>query len=133
MKISQIREEYYAATGTVSELVRKLSFAGIAIIWIFKAGKDQTAGITYEPVMKFPMLLLIAALGCDLIQYLYKSVIWGSLNTYHWRKKDESEDESKDVPISGRWNWPSITLFWMKGGLCITAYVFLFSIIYNKI
>jgi hypothetical protein len=133
MKISQLKEEYYAASATVSELVRNLSFAGIAIIWVFKAGKEESAGIPYDPTMKMPMLFLVAALACDLIQYLYKTAVWGCLNTHHWNKIREGEDESKEVSISGLVNWLSVILFWAKGVLCITAYVLLFSIIYNKV
>jgi hypothetical protein len=130
MKVSEIRDEYYAATGTVSDLVRQLSFAGIAIIWIFKVGKDQSGGIAFSPAMLIPLAIFVAALGADLLQYIYKSAVWGCLNTYHWRQEQKAD---ADVKISGKWNWPAIVLFWAKAILCIWGYGVLFKQLYGAI
>ena len=44
MKISKLREDYSKASAKVSELVRQLSFAGIAVIWILRTG-EHAGGI----------------------------------------------------------------------------------------
>ena len=31
-------------------------------------------------------MIFVAALGLDFLQYIYKSIVWGSPNTYYWRK-----------------------------------------------
>jgi hypothetical protein len=36
MTLGEIKESFYAISGQVSDLTRKLALAGIAIIWIFK-------------------------------------------------------------------------------------------------
>ncbi len=46
MKLSDYRETYYEFSGKLSDVSRQLSFAGIALIWLFKL--DST------PVPKVP-------------------------------------------------------------------------------
>jgi hypothetical protein len=73
VKIEKIKDEYYAASGTVSDLVRQFSFAGIAIIWVFKIGKEESGGISYSSEMSGTLIMFVAALACDLLQYIYKT------------------------------------------------------------
>jgi hypothetical protein len=38
MKLQKARDTYYEYSGKLSDITRQLSFAGIAIVWIFRAG-----------------------------------------------------------------------------------------------
>ena len=130
MKISELKEAYYAASGTVSDIIRQISFAGIAIIWIFKIGKDESAGIAFTPEMRGPLLLFVATLFADLLQYVYKTLVWGSLNSHYWKK---FKDNEADVEISESWNYPALILFWAKCLFCLAGYGALFWILYKKV
>jgi len=130
MKISEIRSAYYESTGKVSELVRQLALAGIAVIWIFRVGGDSSGGIKYGHTLIWPLGFFVAALGCDLLQYLYYSATWGILNTVHWRKHKDNE---KDIKVSGKWNWIGLIFFWLKVALAIIADILLVRYILRQI
>jgi hypothetical protein len=129
MKIFEIRDSYYEATGKVSDIVRQLGLAGIAIIWIFRSGTD-TGGIPYSHTLKVPLGLFVVSLVFDLLQYAYKSLIWGILNWHYFRKHGENGVE---VEISGKWNMPALMLFWSKTIIAVVAYIYLFGFIYHQL
>lgn len=130
MKIGDLKEEYYFATGTVSTVVRQMALAGIAIIWIFKVGKEQSGGIQFTAAMLVPLRLFILVLAADLLQYVFKSAVWGALHHHYWNKFKNAD---KTVEISGFWNWPTNTLFWLKTAFCIFAYYQLFQLVYGSL
>lgn len=80
--------------------------------------------------MRGPLLLFIATLFSDLLQYVYKTLVWGSLNNHYWKIH---ENDETDVVISDKWNYPSKFLFWAKCLLCLAAYGALFWILYKKV
>jgi hypothetical protein len=130
MKILEIRDAYYQASGKVSELVRQFSLAGIAVIWIFRIGGDDAGGVRYTSELLLPLGFFVAALGSDLLQYVYGSVIWGFLNTHHWRKHKSND---KDVKVSDKVNWPSLFFFWIKVVFALVAYGLLMRSIINQL
>jgi len=121
MKIGSIKEDYYEATAKLSEIVRQFDFAGVAIIWLFRVGKD-TGGITYSNILLIPLGFFVASLTSDLAQYTYKSVLLGALNTYYWRIH---KNEVTEVHYSGKLNWPTIFFFWAKIIFTVLAYLIL--------
>jgi hypothetical protein len=129
MKVSELRDTYYDATDKVSELVRHLSFAGIAVIWILKTG-EHSGGLNYSHKLLWILILFVASLSCDVLQYVYKSIVWGSLNRHYWNIHHDNE---ADVRPSRKWNWVSIVLFWSKTVLVIVAYAFLMTFIYLQL
>jgi hypothetical protein len=129
MKISELRDGYYDAAGKVSERVRQFSLAGIGVIWILRVG-EHTGGITYNEVLFWPLGIFVAGLAVDFVQYLYKSIIWGSLNTYYWRKHG---DNDKEITISGKWNWPTVVFFWSKAALTIIGFAILLTFIVSQL
>jgi hypothetical protein len=51
MTLGEIKESFYAISGQVSDLTRKLALAGIAIIWIFKTtGTNNIPKDLYLPL-----------------------------------------------------------------------------------
>lgn len=89
MKLREIRQSFYDASGKVSDLSRQLAFAGIGLIWVFHA--DHTPGVAVPPVLVAPALLFAAALFSDLLQYVVTTVVWGSLA---WREERKRADPS---------------------------------------
>lgn len=129
MKITEMRDAYYEASTKASEIVRQLGLAGIAVVWIFRAGTEN-GGVKFTNFLLWPLALFVVSLFCDLLQYLYKCLLWGGLNKYHWNKQGENE---ADVEVSPIWNWPTITLFWLKIIVALAGYVLLFQYILSQI
>jgi len=94
MTLSDARDAMYFNTGTVSELCRKLSYSGLAIVWIVRT--DSELSTLYEKWWIAILIGYILALACDLLQYFVLGVIWGCYND----KKHKSGDslDSKITP-----------------------------------
>ena len=97
MKLSSARETYYYATGQISQITRQLALAGIAVVWLFKAGDGASFSLPDD--LAIALITFIAALILDLLQYVMTAVIWG---TYTWWKEKRFHrndiDPSKDEP-----------------------------------
>lgn len=114
-------ETYYAATATVSTIVRQLAFVGIAVVWLF-SGVDVKpgSGLDIPPGLLKPGVLLIATLVVDLLQYVFRTFIWG---VWHWKLHRRN---NKDCQLAPTWfNWPTLALFCTKIALIGAAYVLL--------
>ncbi len=118
MKISKIEASYKKASRTVSENVRQLALAGIAVIWIFKVGDKDSGGVPFSPSLLWPLGFFVGGLAADLLQYLYFTAVWGIMNTVEWNRHQTDED----VPVSGKWNWIGIFFFWTKAILLVSGY-----------
>ncbi len=130
MKIKKIREDLEAATKTVSDIVRQLAFAGIAVIWIIRAG-DHAGGIKYSAELLFPSLsLFVVTLACDFAQYASKAVTLFFANTYFWMKH---RDEAQEVNYSGWLNLGPVLFFMGKAVCLIIAYLKLLLFMYTHL
>lgn len=79
--LPQYRETHYLYSGKVSDICRQLSFAAIAIIWIFKT---EASGVLVVPkALVLPAVLAVLALACDLLQYLVGSATWYLVYRHH--------------------------------------------------
>jgi len=79
MKLSIYRQQYYDASGMASTVSRQAAFAGIALIWIFKAqDAAQPATIVLPNELIMPSLAFIISLAFDLLQYVLGAAVWGS-------------------------------------------------------
>lgn len=112
---------YYAATATVSAIVRQLAFVGVAVVWLF-SGVDLKSGqgLDIPNDLLRPGVLLITALILDLMQYVVRTVIWGF---WGWLLHRHHDVDRQLAP--GWFNWPTLVLFYSKI-ICIGwAYVLL--------
>ncbi len=97
MKLSDYRETYYEFSGIASEVSRKLSFAGIALVWLFKIENFPIPKVPNELI--FPTGLLALSLSLDLMQYIAASVIWGIFQWYQEKKLSNiSENPELSAP-----------------------------------
>lgn len=129
MTLKDARDAYYGLSAKLSDIVRQLSFAGIAVIWMFRVSSDKT-GIAFQPVLVWPLLLFVVALAFDLAHYLYGSIAWSSFA--HREEKKGRRDEDKVKPHESI-NWPSNIFFYCKAASCILAYMLLISFLKDKI
>lgn len=120
MNRRQLRESYYEASGTVSEITRQLCFAGIAIIWMFKTQGSESAGIKFTMDLLLPLWGFTASLSCDLFHYVYKTILFGIYNRLY-EVKNVSEKANFKAPIVI--NWPTLLFFWAKVMFAILSYI----------
>ena len=78
MNLEDIRDAYSSKSATASKVSRQASFAGIALIWVFKTQHDNTLVLPNE--LLWPTLFLTLSLAFDLLQYISSSAIWGVFN-----------------------------------------------------
>jgi hypothetical protein len=120
MTIADARENYYFFSGKLSDVVRQLNFAGIAIFWIFRAG-DKNGGIPYSDFLLWPLGLMIASLAADMLHYALATLMWGPYGRY--KEQRVSSDEEFQAP---RWlNWPALCCIIIKTILCAAGYCLL--------
>lgn len=124
----KVKDAYEALSGKASDIVRQLSLAGIALIWIFKIGPDSS------PVIQAPLLraalFIFVALFLDLLQYLVGTAMWHIF--FRWQeRRDISPNKVFDAPV---WmNWPTWTLFWLKAVSMAIAYgLFILPFLFKK-
>lgn len=129
MKLCEIREAYEELSGLLSKFNRQLAFAGIGIVWLFRA-TDKTGSTSIEPQMLTPVLCFVISFGFDLLQYFWQSLSW---YIYYWwkRYKDIKEDTEMNEP-----EWPNVIawiMFIVKVVALIVAYVLLGMFLYCKL
>lgn len=119
MSIEISRTAYYESSGTLSELVRKLAYTGIAIIWIFKTGDNLSFVIPQD--LLWGMYFCGATLFFDVFQYAWKTIIFG-----YWHRKLEKIPDKNKPNKHPRWfNWPTIFFLWAKFALVLNGYYYL--------
>jgi len=119
MKVKDYKKEYQEFSGKLSDNVRKLAFAGIAIVWIFKQGENGS--YTIPSILKTVMLLFVITLSFDLLQYICQTIIWGIFHRYYETKFSEDYE----LTASKYFNWPAIFFFWSKVIALVIGYVFM--------
>lgn len=128
MKLEQYKEDYYKFSGKLSDNARKLAFAGIAIVWIFKQEKEGTFILPAQ--LQWAMLMFAGSLFFDLLQYTYQTITWGIFHRYYEKKAEYKEDT--ELTASPYWNWPSNALLWLKILVLFIGYLFLLKFIFLR-
>jgi len=118
MNTKDVLDAYYESSSKVSDISRQLAFAGIAIIWILRVGTDS-GGIPFSEELAPILSFFVFALFIDLLQYIYKTIIWFCLNSYYLSKFGDVETE---VSPSAWVNVPTNTFFCFKVGFVIFSY-----------
>jgi hypothetical protein len=114
-----------AATGKASDVGRHLAFAGLAVVWILK----ESSGNPIGPSLVTPLLLFVASLSLDLLQYVWCSFIWTIFYNYNFEK--HGSDEAK-VDIPGAINWVAYICFWLKILALMLGWGSLGDVVINK-
>lgn len=125
MKLDDYRKDYYGFSSKASEISRQLSFAGIALIWVFKLDRDEILAI--PTALLTPALLFCIALALDLLHAVLGTLIWGAFARYHERAGKQDNDEL-DAPA--HFNWPTLLCFWGKVASVIVAYLLVLKYIH---
>ena len=120
MVLKDLKEAYDYYSGKVSEICRQFSFAGIALVWIFKAEIDGQYSIPSD--LLWPLFLFVICLSLDLLHYASSAAIWGVYNRF----KESRVGESEEFRAPPSLNWIGLILFWGKVCVLILAYIHVF-------
>lgn len=115
MKRQEIRKHYYESSATLSEVVRKLNYAGIAVVWLFWASESSLI-LAEDNTWVLILLAFTTSLALDALQYAWKTIAWGILNWYYTRQRVQL-DEAVNVP-KGPINVMTLIFFWLKVVAC---------------
>lgn len=94
MKLSDYRETYYEFSGKASDVARKLAFAGIAVVWIFKTSGAPSTKIPLD--LYLPTGLFVLTLVFDLLQYVSATIVWG---IFQWKEERKLNDINDDPEL----------------------------------
>jgi len=116
MKLRETRDAYEALSAKASEIVRQLSLAGVALIWVFK---PQGVSANFPQQLVRAALFFFLALVLDFLQYLSGTAIW-----HIYFRKEEKKGLSLDDEVSApaQLNWPAWILFYLKSITVFFAY-----------
>jgi hypothetical protein len=128
MNLSDYKQDYYAHSGSASDVTRQAAFAGIALVWIFNSKANET--ITLPESLLWPTLFLIACLACDLLHYISSAAIWG---LFHRIKEKQGVLEDTEISASPYFNWPALGLFWSKHIFVLLGYYNLLMYVHGAI
>ena len=126
MTLQEAKEELYDASGTLSENVRKLAFAGIAVIWIFKVGEPSATQIALPAALLLALRAFVIALLLDVAQYLWKSTVWW---LYYRFKHKRNVADTAQVDPPGVFNFITGVFFYSKVASVAYGYVVVFGFI----
>ncbi|WP_413113835.1 hypothetical protein [Thaumasiovibrio sp. DFM-14] len=117
MNVQDCREHYYTFSASLSSVSRQLSFAGIAVVWIF-VQKEGNQYIIPDSLVSC-LIFFVLGLASDLFQYMYASAAWGLFA----RRKEKSCGNEASFKAPWYINLPTLTFFWIKAILVIIGYV----------
>lgn len=115
MKRKEIRGHYYTSSGKLSEVIRKLNFAGIAVVWLFWTSENNLVQAETDTWLSI-LVLFTFSLAFDALQYVWKTVAWGFMNWWYTRSGVQL-DEGVEVP-NGPVNVVTNLFFWSKVLAC---------------
>ncbi len=118
--LKDFRDDYYSFSAAASEVCRKLGYAGIAVIWIFKVERTGTYLLAED--LRWAGMFIVASLAADLLHYVWASLAWG----WFWRSNEKRGVKEGDVLTAPVWlNWPTLFFFWGKLLLMAISYAYL--------
>jgi hypothetical protein len=114
LKLREAKEAYEVLAGKASEICRQLGLAAIAVVWLFKEGKDAAPSL---PQATLPVLFWIGlCLALDFLQYMVGTITWSGFFANQEKKGRKLDD---DVYPSTNINLPAWVLFYGKA-VCLT-------------
>jgi len=76
MPATKVEEELLYYTGRAGDIVRQLGFAALAAVWLFHSAASSPT--TLPVSFKCAVILVVASLTVDAVQYVVGSLLWGA-------------------------------------------------------
>ncbi len=130
MKLYEAKTAFYEATETLSENTRKLIFAGIAIVWIFRIGEANAGGVPFTNDSRAALLAFVSGLILDVLQYLYKGTAWW---LYYRSQHSRHPNDDSAVHPPAWLNAPTFVIFYLKVAAGAIGYSWLFAEVYASL
>lgn len=127
MKLKDARENYYYFSQKMSEIVRQLGFAGVALIWIFKDEVDGKQVV--PPALLTTAKFIVIGLGFDLLHYVAGTLVWG---IYNGLKERSGTKEGTEFLAPRAINWPTLFFLWAKVIAIFIAYIKIFTFLTQR-
>lgn len=129
-------DDFHNTTSTISELNRKLAFALIAIVWVFRTSEHGTIlNDRFSEPFVIIIILVAMALMCDLFQYIWKSINIRCWYGYKARQYDRGEIDEKaisDVKFPSYIEVGTWVFFILKLVFTIAGYLQLSYLLFQK-
>ena len=119
MNLEHVWGTFYDFSGRLSELVHKLNFTGIGVIWVLKIGTNN-GSVSYSGALLWALCMFVCSMGAALLQYGYATLVWGWYARHREKletRKDEEFEPRKEI------NWPTTFFMCLKVILCVVGYV----------
>lgn len=129
MALDDYKKDSYEFSNLTSNLVRQFSFAGIAIVWLFKFEKVEQHLIPSELIK--PLLFFVFTLAFDLLQYLIPTIIWTLFFLYH--EKKNGGNTNINIKASRYLSLPGWICFTTKIISLTIGYIYSISYLISKI
>lgn len=130
-------DAFYTYSEKLSDAVRQLSLAGVAVIWLVRVGGENAGGISWRAFLVWPLGVFVVALALDLGQYVYYSAYW---QIFHRSKeivaqklKAQGESIPDTFPVHPRLNRIGNWFFWGKAVATVLGYCLLISFIFTQL
>jgi len=127
MKLEEIAQTYESYTKGASEGARSLSFAGIAVVWLFKV--EQNGAIHLDQALIYAGMFFVVALALDMLHYIVGTIVFQIFGNIRHKLHGAARDAENPNYV----NWPMDALFWSKLTAVLAGYVLLLAAIYGKL
>lgn len=146
MKLADTRGEYYFYTGKVSDVVRSLGLAGIAVIWIFR--KDMGGRESVPFLLVCAGVFIVLGLATDLLHYVVGAYVWDKFNSAKEQelmaekgrlekkspaKAADFDVEEEDFEAPASINKRTKSFFWLKGIFILVGYTLIFFFLLTRL
>lgn len=121
MNLNDYKQEYQWYSGKASDVVRQLSFAGIAVVWLFKV--QSKTEIKVPEAFLVPLGLFCVSLAFDLLQYLIGYITW-----FFFFRAQEKKGVAKDTALTHSVLLPVPLHFCMVSKVLSTTFAYFFII-----
>lgn len=119
---------------TASTIIRQLALGGFALIWLFKQ-EPKTGDWVLPQALFRPLVLLIVAVGCDLLHYVISFGQWlYFIRTVETKKRKPALTRESDIGgAPDSINWPGYVFFVLKLLALVGGYVLLLQHLYDHL
>ncbi len=109
VKVEEARAAYQEVSALFGENLRRVCFAGIAAVWVFRVDTPNSSA-TLPTEFAVALGLLVLALVVDLAQYAVQTATWGI-----WSRRREKQGRANDELAPDWFNWAPLLLVCFKG------------------
>lgn len=139
VSLKQWLSKFYELTEKIHEITRNLSYAGIALIWIFKNTNDNQilqAKDLIPQELDTALILIVCCLSLDYFTYIWKAVniyIKFRVTEIKYNKGKFLKKDIEDVKMHPYIEIGSWIFFILKVGFIIAAYIFIYKFLIVRI